>query len=110
MDWVYGASHYPDILSKSCDGKTITKYPSDTMNGLVYSVGLGTTNRSRDSQQQIDTRLQRGLTLVIKLISLVNPQVVIMEKGSRVAVYIEGCKMSFLSFLKIVDTEGKTVL
>ena len=41
VDWAFGASKYPDILAKNCNGKEFTLYPEGAMNGLAVALAIG---------------------------------------------------------------------
>lgn len=41
IDWAYGSSLYPNILTNKCIYTNGTAYPKNTMKGLAFSVGLG---------------------------------------------------------------------
>jgi hypothetical protein len=44
VDWIYGASKYPKIISQYCHGVKYTSDPGIKMNGLVFSLKVGVYN------------------------------------------------------------------
>lgn len=42
IDWSYGASKYPRIISQNCNGVIFASDPLINMNGLAFSLKVGT--------------------------------------------------------------------
>jgi hypothetical protein len=75
IDWAYGASKYPAILSKKCSGKAITPYSKEMMNGLAFSLGIGKLLTATDSPTLVEKYIEKNIEIIEKIIQITNPKV-----------------------------------
>lgn len=51
IDWIYGASRYPKIVSQYCKNLKFTSDPQIKMNGLAFSLKVGSYNPESPDRQ-----------------------------------------------------------
>ena len=56
IDWIYGASRYPKIVSQYCKNLKFTSDTEIKMNGLAFSLKVGSYNPESPDRQMINIK------------------------------------------------------
>jgi hypothetical protein len=107
VDWAYGASKYPAILSKKCGEKPLVADPKLTMNGLVLSLGVGKIQAADSPYSVVERQFKRSFRLIEKIVRITNPRVKIEIVSKKILLSLEGCKAGSVTSIKILKESGE---
>lgn len=105
IDWAFGASQYPEILTTICNNRQYEPYTPYMMNGLSVGLSIGELEgTSQDHDKSDRLTIDRGVFLAQSLVAIVNPYVQIRAyKNNTLEAKIEGCKNASINTLKLFN-------